>query len=219
MSNLDATDINSLPINPSGGNPNALPANITMTKNEKIPEGALERLAQERENDMKQLANGPASMSTQMPSAIEQTTLNSLISGIQQASASGLTTLPSRDIPQMTSEVALDNQVKPNYVPQQQGNYIDNNITPDYIINEQRRQQNKMDTLDVMYDELQVPILLAIIFFLFQLPIFRTYLLRFAPSLFNKDGNPNLSGYIINSILFALLYYIIKNSLNYLTTI
>jgi hypothetical protein len=219
MASLDATDINSLPINPSAGNANALPANITMTKNEKIPEGALERLAQERANDMKQLSNGPASLSAQMPSAIEQTTLNSLISGIQQASASGLTTLPSRDIPQMTSEVALDQQVNPNYVPNQQGNYIENNITPDYIINEQRKQQNKIDSLDVMYDELQIPILLAILFFLFQLPIFRTYLLRFAPSLFNKDGNPNLSGYVINSILFALLYYIIKNSLNYLTTI
>lgn len=219
MSNLDATDINSLPINPSSGNANALPPNIVMSKNEKIPEGALERLAQERENDMKQLSNGPATLSAQMPSALEQTTLNTLISGIQQASASGLTTLPSRDIPQMTSEVALDNQVKPNYIPQQQGNYIDNNITPDYIVNEQRKQQNKLDTLDVMYDELQIPILLAILFFLFQLPIFRSYLLRFAPSLFNKDGNPNLSGYVINSILFALLYYVIKNTLNYLTTI
>ena len=219
MSNLDATDINSLPINPSMGNANAMPANISMTNNEKIPEGALERLAQERENDMKQMANGPAVLSTQMPSSMEQTTLSSLISGIQQASASGMTNLPSRDIPQMTSEVALDNQVKPNYVPQQQGNYIENNITPDYIINEQRKQQNKLDTLDVMYDELQIPILLAILFFLFQLPIFRTYLLRFAHSLFNKYGNPNLSGYVINSMLFALLYYVIKNSLNYLTTI
>jgi hypothetical protein len=227
MSSLDATDLNSLPVNPSAGNASSLPANIVITKEDKIPEGAMERLMQEREKDLKNSMQGPASQqaqgpqipSQQMPNAMEQSTLNNFISGIQQASASGLTSLPSRDIPQMTSAIALDNQVKPNYIPQQQGGYIENKINPDYIINEQRRQQNKMDTLDVMYDELQIPILLAILFFLFQLPVFRSYLLRFAPSLFNKDGNPNLSGYVINSMLFALLYYVIKNSLNYLTTI
>lgn len=234
MSKLDATDLNNLPVNPSIGNENALPPNISMAKQDKIPEGALERLIQERANDLKQNAQGPAMIGqgpgpgpgqgpmqqgTMQQGIMEPATLNTFIAGIQQASASGLTALPSRDIPQMTSEVLLDKQVNPNYIPQQSGNYIENNITPDYIINQQRRQQNKMDTLDVMYDELQIPILLAILFFLFQLPIFRTYLLRFAPSLFNKDGNPNLSGYIINSMLFALLYYVIRNSLNYLTTV
>ena len=81
------------------------------------------------------------------------------------------------------------------------------------------RRQNRDSNLDVMYEELQIPILLAILFFMFQLPVFRTYLFKFLPSLFNKDGNPNLSGYVVNSILFALLYYIIKNTLNYFTTI
>jgi hypothetical protein len=120
----------------------------------------------------------------------------------------------------MTNTLTQDQQIKPNYIPQSNNNnYIDDETTSNQIMNEHMRRQNKSNTLDVMYEELQVPILLAILFFMFQLPIFRTYLFRFLPSLFNKDGNPNLSGYVVNSVLFALLYYVIKNFLNYFTTI
>ena len=41
---------------------------------------------------------------------------------------------------------------------------------------------------------------------MYQLPIIRKNMLVFLPNLFNKDGNPKLSGYIFNSIVFALLY-------------
>jgi hypothetical protein len=220
MASLDATDINSLPMNPSTGGSN-LPANIVLQKNEKM-ENSIEHISQMRENELKQMAvgSGMNGSSSQMPSALEQNTINSLISGLQQASASGLTTLPSRDIPQMTNTLTQDQQIKPNYIPQSNNNnYIDDETTSNQIMNEHMRRQNKSNTLDVMYEELQVPILLAILFFMFQLPIFRTYLFRFLPSLFNKDGNPNLSGYVVNSVLFALLYYVIKNFLNYFTTI
>ena len=47
----------------------------------------------------------------------EQKMMNELISGIQQASANGGTSLPSRDIPTNTTHFS-DDQVKPNYVPQ-----------------------------------------------------------------------------------------------------
>ena len=32
--------------------------------------------------------------------------------------------------------------------------------------------------------------------------------------IFNKDGNPNLLGYLVNSILFGALYYFISTSVN-----
>jgi len=34
--------------------------------------------------------------------------------------------------------------------------------------------------------------------------------------LFNKDGNPNLTGYILNSLFFGILYYVISKTLNHL---
>ena len=218
MASLDATDINSLPMNPSIGGSN-LPANIVLQKNEKI-DNSINQISQIRENELRNMATGPSNLSAQMPSSLEQNTINSLISGLQQASASGLTTLPSRDIPQMTNQITQDDQIKPNYIPQGNNtNYIDNEVSANDMLQENMRRQNKESNLDVMYEELQIPILLAILFFMFQLPVFRTYLFKFLPSLFNKDGNPNLSGYVVNSILFALLYYIIKNMLRYFTTI
>jgi hypothetical protein len=200
MASLDATDINSLPMNPAVGGSN-LPANIVLQKNEKM-DNSIDQIAQMRENELRNMAAGPSNSSSQMPSALEQNTINSLISGIQQASASGLTTLPSRDIPQVNNN-----------------DYINDETNANDILKENMRRQNRDSNLDVMYEELQIPILLAILFFMFQLPVFRTYLFKFLPSLFNKDGNPNLSGYVVNSILFALLYYIIKNMLRYFTTI
>ena len=218
MASLDATDINSLPMNPAVGGSN-LPANIVLQKNEKM-DNSIDQIAQMRENELSNMAAGPSNSSSQMPSALEQNTINSLISGIQQASASGLTTLPSRDIPQMTSQITQDQQIKPNYIPQVNNNdYINDETNANDILKENMRRQNRDSNLDVMYEELQIPILLAILFFMFQLPVFRTYLFKFLPSLFNKDGNPNLSGYVVNSILFSLLYYIIKNMLRYFTTI
>ena len=218
MASLDATDINSLPMNPAVGGSN-LPANIVLQKNEKM-DNSIDQIAQMRQTERRNMAAGPSNSSSQMPSALEQNTINSLISGIQQASASGLTTLPSRDIPQMTNQITQDDQIKPNYIPQGNNtNYIDNEASANDMLQENMRRQNKESNLDVMYEELQIPILLAILFFMFQLPVFRTYLFKFLPSLFNKDGNPNLSGYVVNSILFALLYYIIKNMLRYFTTI
>jgi hypothetical protein len=114
----------------------------------------------------------------------------------------------------------MDNQIKPNYIPTSSNvDYIRNETTNDDIMKHHTRKQNNGDSLDVMYDELQIPILIAIIYFMFQLPIFRKYLFSFLPSLFNKDGNPKLSGYVFNSVLFSLIFYVIKKVLNYLTDI
>lgn len=217
MASLDATDIINLPVNPAiGGNPNQ--PNIVLHRNEKISENTLEQISKQREEELKQISSGPQ-QALQMQNNIDQSTINKLVSGIQQASANGLTSLPSRDIPQMTSQITQDQQIKPNYVPTPPSQYIENEETRNEIIEANMRKQNKADSLDVMYDELQIPILLALLFFIFQLPLFRGYLFKFLPSLFNKDGNPNLSGYVMNSLLFALFYYVIKKTLTYLTTI
>lgn len=216
MASLDATDINSLPMNPAVGGSN-LPPNIVLQKNEKI-DMSTEQITQMRENELKQINTGGSNVNSQMPSALEQNTINSLISGLQQASAAGLTSLPSIDIPQMTTGLTQDPEIKPNYIPKaSSNNYINDYTTSNDIMQDHMRKQNKSNSIDVMYEELQIPILLAILFFMFQLPIFRDYLFKFLPSLFNKDGNPKLSGYVVNSMLFALLYYIIKNILNYFT--
>ena len=83
------------------------------------------------------------------------------------------------------------------------------------ILQENTMKQNRSDNIDYLYENLQLPVLVSVIYFLFQLPAVRKNVLSFLPSLFNKDGNPNLSGYIFNSIMFGVAYMSLTRSISY----
>ena len=144
-----------------------------------------------------------------------QQTYNELVGQIQQADKMGATQLPSRDIPQITNDITMDSTTKPNYIPEQERleDYINNYQTPDEIIEENQQDESRIDSLEQTYREIQMPLLIAVLYFLFNLPIIRKYLHRFIPNLFKSDGNPNLSGYIFNSLLFAFIYYLLNKAI------
>ena len=107
----------------------------------------------------------------------EQKVMNELVSGIQQASASGGLGLPSRDIPTNTVHFA-DEQVQANYVPQkEQEDYIQNNDTEQEILARRMKNQNSRDSLEILYDEFQIPIIICLLYFIFQLPIVKSKIL------------------------------------------
>lgn len=141
--------------------------------------------------------------------------VNEFVSGLQRATSSGLTALPIRDVPRNTESVVSDQQTVPNYIPKNPVDYIrEHHENTRSFIDHHARSVNQSESLDVIYDTLQVPILLAILYFTFQLPVMRKYLLLYLPSIFNKDGNHNLSGLLFISILFSCTYYGINFILN-----
>jgi hypothetical protein len=144
--------------------------------------------------------------------SLDQTTINQIVSGLQQASATGATQLPSRDIPMTTNNLTQDPNIQPNYIPQPQitQDYIKNEETTDDIINKYNRSLNNSNSLDDMYNEIQEPLLIAILYFLFQLPFFRKNLFNYLPMLFNKDGNYNIQGFMFTSILFGMIFYLLN---------
>jgi hypothetical protein len=196
--NIGTTSIDSLPLSPQTGDNIRLD---TYDQNIKIP-NPIQALQKEREND-------PATM---------QKNLNQFVTGIQQASAAGMTTLPSRDIPQNQQHLSQDINIQPNYIPQSdnQVDYIREHQTNEEIIRAQAQKQEKKNTFDLWYDELQTPTLIGILYFLFQLPVIQKQLCRILPSLFNKDGNPSLSGYIFTSVSFASVYYFLIKCMYFL---
>ena len=100
---------------------------------------------------------------------LDQSTISQIVSGLQQASTSGATQLPSRDIPQITEHLTCDAEVQPNYVPPPENrDYIQDS---DENINNYYQQEATNNSIDSLYDEIQTPFLLAILYFLFQLPI------------------------------------------------
>jgi hypothetical protein len=146
---------------------------------------------------------------------LDQSTISQIVTGLQQATISGATQLPSRDIPMSTSGHSTDPQIQPNYVPPPQNNidYIKNYEQTSDMINDYDKNNNRHNSLDEMYNEIQTPLLLAVLYFLFQLPFFRKLLFRYLPVLFSNDGNLNINGFLFTSALFGLLFY----SLNKIT--
>lgn len=147
--------------------------------------------------------------------SLDQTTINQIVSGLQQASTSGSTLLPSRDIPTKTDNIVIDEQIRPDYLPNTNtSDYIVSSETNEDIIHNYNVSQKKSDNMEYLYSEIQYPLLICIVYFLFQLPIFRKKLFYLIPLLFTKDGNYNLNGYVITSVLFGITIYILTKVMN-----
>jgi hypothetical protein len=105
----------------------------------------------------------------------------------------------------------IDETATPNYVPEKGQEFIKEDNT-DYIQNYNRR-ATRDDRLDKIYDEIQTPLLLSILYFLFQLPIVRNTMFKMFPFMFSKDGNSNIKGYFGFSLVFGISYYIVNKLL------
>jgi hypothetical protein len=190
MSNT--TSIHELPTDPAGGG--SIEGNIGIVTND-IPQ---------RDNNM----------------TLEESTIHQIINGIQQASATGATNLPSRDIPTSTTQITQDPYIQPNYIPTPSTNkYIDESITNSDIIQTYNNNYEKEDSLDKLYNQIQIPLLLAILYFIFQLPIVKNKLFKYMPILFNSDGNINLTGLIITSIMFGTTYMTLSKTMAMISSI
>jgi hypothetical protein len=185
MSEINTTSINDLPTDPTAG------GSVGGSVANEVNNGQMGQQQQPQKNNS-QLS-------------LDQITISQIVNGLQQASLAGATTLPSRDIPQNTEQLTNDAQIQPNYVPPPQiRDYInesDNDID-NYYKNEQQQH-----SLDAIYDELQAPLLLAVLYFLFQLPFFKKNVFRYLPFLCHSDGNYNFNGLVFTCGLFGFIYY------------
>lgn len=190
MSEIHTTSINDLPTDPANGG--SIGGNINLSANESVV---------------------PQPSSSGGGLSLDQTTISQIVNGLQQASLAGATQLPSRDIPLTTERLASDAYVQPNYVPPP--------TNRDYIVENDRdietyyRQEKTSQSLDSMYDELQGPLLLAVLYFLFQLPFFKKLVFKYLPFLCNTDGNYNVNGLVFTCALFGFIYYLLSKSVKH----
>ena len=184
--------------------------NIVLTQNEVVAETT----SQMANPMMQQISTKPPEQNQQG----DQNNYNEMITQLQKATMAGATGLPSRDIPINPTAVNNDTQIKPNFIPEPQNiDYISNSQTQEDLISQNTKKQNSLDSLDAFYNEFQLPLLVSVLYFLFQLPIFRKTLKKTLPVLFGNDSNPNLYGYLFNSTLFATIFYILIKLVNQLT--
>jgi hypothetical protein len=132
--------------------------------------------------------------------------------------------LPSRDIPMDQTIYQQDEEIQPNYIPHAK-------LTRDYVrdyeevthdnIKRHENRKDKTSMLDKIFSDLQTPVLVALIFFIFQMPMMNTMFYRNFSflSLYNTDGNVNFYGIALKSAVFGSVFYGIQNTMQYLTDI
>ncbi len=202
----DTTNIFDLPTDPVGG------GNITMNASENVVQKQMQQPSGQQAGQQQMPQQG------QTPNfSLDQTTISQIVTGLQQAAVAGATQLPSRDIPMTTTGHSNDAQIQPNYVPMQerQADYIKDYEQTSDMIDSYNRNVNRGNSLDEMYNEIQTPLLLAVLYFLFQLPFFRRFLFNYFPVLFSNDGNFNINGFLFTSILFGMLFHLLNKVTNH----
>ena len=102
------------------------------------------------------------------------------------------TELPSRDIPRETLDHVVDPQITPTYTPPKVAEYISHEPI--------REEQSKIDWFMC---EFRMPILIAILYFLYDTPSIHSMMARVAPTLFTDST----TGLLVKSVCCGALYY------------
>ena len=154
------------------------------------------------------------------PQELSSDSINKIVMGLQQASSTGMTSLPTSHIPMQTQAHMQDPQIQPNYVPTtEKSDYIDQHDTIQSLMQQNKSTKQEQDKLDILYSELQMPVIIMALFFVFQMPFFQKKFLKVFPGLFMKDGQHNISGYLVKTLLFGGLFYGINKATHYLSEV
>jgi len=118
----------------------------------------------------------------------------------------------NRGIHADTTAFQQDEFMIPNHIPSVK-------LTTDYLkeheekmktlASEHKKEQYQKDLIENAYAEFQTPIIIGVLFFLFQMPFINQFLFKNLSFLkiFGEDGNLNLYGLIFKSMMFGLVYF------------
>jgi hypothetical protein len=123
--------------------------------------------------------------------------------------------LPPKDIPLDTSGFR-DESAKPNYIPPAK-------LKEDYVLEQEERiRETKTsaeirNTINHKFDliaELQMPIVVAVLFLIFQVDTINILIARYLKfaGFFGEDGNINVVGMLFKSAVFGACYYGVINA-------
>jgi hypothetical protein len=121
--------------------------------------------------------------------------------------------LPSRDIPQNPGQYQ-DIEAQPNYVPKPKmtRDFVrENDELTEQRLKDRKRKKQKEQIWKLSWEQLQIPLLLAVLFFVFQLPWLQSLLYKYVTfvPLFHADGIINHYGLAVKAGLFGLAFYLL----------
>jgi hypothetical protein len=113
---------------------------------------------------------------------------------------------------QEISDHMMDDKIVANHIPKPK-------LTTDYLRDyedkfqklsaDHQKTKHQESLITSVYDEMQIPILIGLMFFLFQMPIINSLMYKYLAflKLYNEDGNLNLYGLVFKSVAFGLFYF------------
>lgn len=120
--------------------------------------------------------------------------------------------LPSRDIMIDTAQYQQDEEIQPNYIPKPK-------LTRDYVrdyeeaaeksAKKHEKAKRQAEQIEDAMTDFQLPILVAVLFFMFQIPVVHSIMYRnmsFLP-FFHSDGNLNFYGILFKSVMFGSAFW------------
>lgn len=110
--------------------------------------------------------------------------------------------LPARDIPRETVDHVTDPQVNQPYIPPKAPEYIDRHVP-----------EIKQSKIDKLLDEFRIPIMVGVVYLLFEMPMSQSMLLRMAPTLMT-DASTSI---FFKSVSFACAFYAVTMGLEYMS--
>ena len=121
--------------------------------------------------------------------------------------------LPPRDFPKNQDFYNLDEKIQANYIPPSQP--LNNDFMRKYEEEKEKEwkknieKKRKSNRIDDVIEKSQIPFIVAILFFIFQLPIVNNLLFQKLAflAIYNEDGNFNMYGLILKSVLFGIVFH------------
>jgi hypothetical protein len=122
--------------------------------------------------------------------------------------------LPPKDIPLDTTGFR-DESAVPNYVPPASNSREDYVHEQEERVREKTRSDEVKKAIDKKLDivaELQMPIVVAVLFWIFQIETINRLMARYLKfaGLFGEDGTLNIWGITAKSVVFGSIYYAVK---------
>src|SRR5210317_943520 len=105
--------------------------------------------------NVKMTVSEPQSSNTNVITELSKESISQIVSGLQEASASQLTGLPSKHIPNQNSQVSFDPNVKINHIPEvdeKLKNYIDDDDTFEDLVKQSKQKENNTARVEQVYD-------------------------------------------------------------------
>jgi hypothetical protein len=132
--------------------------------------------------------------------------------------------LPSRDIKMDTTLYSQDEEVQPNYIPKGASG---NDYVRDYESNtegklEKHEQVKHRERLvDTIMTELQTPLIVGLLFFIFQLPFLNSLLFKKLSflSLYTEDGTMNFRGILLKSVIFGAAFWTMMKGTDFVSSL